>query len=111
MSSFASNTLTTIIASGQSLSAPILLDQTALVAVIAGSMNVTFQGSVDGAAYYNIGDDSGTEYAISCMNGYMHTVNLNHFLAPLWIKVRNGTADVPVIVGTATTLYLVSKEL
>jgi len=111
MSSFASNALTATIPSGGSLSGRIRIGDNAVVAiVVSAAIDVTFLGSLDGVTFYDIYDGASV-YTLAVTAGVLTTLDLNQFLAPLWIKVQSGTTGSPVTVGSDTSIIVVSKEI
>lgn len=112
MSSFISDVFPTTIPSGSALTPALRIKESTVVAiVVSAAVSVTFQGSLDNVTFYDIHQDNGTEYTVVCSGGCIETVDLNQFLAPRWIKVRNGTSSSPTTVSIALPITVVSKEI
>lgn len=113
MASFSSNILTTIIASGASLGSIVNIGDNAVVAIQASiAMLCTFQGSMDGTTYYNICDVEGDDYSATTLGSTsLIVLDLNYFLAPLFIKIRYGTSSVPITASSAIAIQLITKEI
>ena len=71
--------------------------------------NLTFQGSYDGATWWDVYDDAGTEVNVTAAEDrliVLGTITKN--LRPLrFLKVRSGTAGSAVTQGAARTLHLI----
>lgn len=113
--SFSVNTQSMTIASGQSQSNAIRIGNQAVVGVVvpAGSSltSLSFLGSVDNSNFYSITEDDGTEYNPTVAASKFVNLDLNQFLAPIWIKVRAGTNGSPSVQSVQQSLTLVLNEI
>ena len=67
---------------------------------------ITFQGSMDGANYFNIYDNTGDEvYIIVDINRRVH-VDIPILSQQKYIKLRSGTSVAPVAQGAGRTIYV-----
>lgn len=73
--------------------------------------SITFQGSEDGITYGNIYDSAGTEVAYAGAAAdrvvLVNTAHLGQF--PRFVKVRSGTAGVPVVQVAAAIITLIGR--
>lgn len=112
MSSFSSNSLSTTIADGASVSGRVEIGDNALVAIIGdANLTLTFKGSIDGTTFYDICDGTIDPYEVALAANTMVTVDLNQFLAPAYIKIQSGTTDTPTPVSGVVHLQVISKEI
>jgi hypothetical protein len=110
-SSFLSNARTGLISSGQSISGSYEVGDDAVVALICDiAMTLSFQGSMNGVDYHTIRTDAGEPYLVTTADG-LHTLDLNHFLAPLFIKVLSGTVSDPQAVEVDVPITIITKEI
>lgn len=58
--------------------------------------NLTFQVSADDVTYTNLYDSLGTEYTVIAAASRSILLNLADFLGIRYLKIRSGTASVPV---------------
>lgn len=100
------------ITNGQSLSAAVEV-QGKLVGLIVPAAwtaaGLSFQGSIDGTNFFDIYDD-GVERQIASANVAINrllSLDLNDWLPVQWIKVRSGTAAVPVAQGALRNIVLI----
>lgn len=100
--------LAVAIASGESLSAAIDLDEgrLALIQMPASwtTANLTFQGSVDGSNFFDLYDDEGNEVTVTAAASRTIRLPLADWLALRHVKIRSGTTGTPVNQGGAREL-------
>jgi len=75
---------------------------------------ITFQGSHDGATFYNLYDDSGNEHSVTVAASRFvgfEAAGAQALRAPLQIKLRSGTAAAPVNQAASRTLYLIVRDV
>ena len=68
--------------------------------------NLTFQTSGDGTNYFNVYDESGTEVTVTADTSRRIRLEPSQWAGIQYIKIRSGTAGVPVVQTAARTLYL-----
>lgn len=105
--------LTATIAPSESLSNPVKLGERKHVGLIMpaawDAADITFQVSYDGVNYGNLYDKSGAE--VSTKAAASQAIQIGDFdLAPwVYIKIRSGTAALPVVQTAARTIQVVMK--
>lgn len=108
-------TLSAVIASGESLSAPNALGTFRLVGLIMPaswtSANLTFQISVDRENFSNFYDDLGTEVTVTAAASRYIALDPALFAGCLAIKIRSGTSGSPVNQGGDRTISLVTRPV
>lgn len=67
--------------------------------------SLTFQGSMDGVNFFDLYNDSGTEYEIPAL--VSQSIILNVPLSFPYLKVRSGTTGTPVNQGAARSVSLI----
>lgn len=96
------------------LSAAVCLGSGALYAIVMPAVWVaaalTFQGSPDGVAYTNLYDDQGNEISLTVAASRQVSVDPALFGGCGYIKVRSGTAAVPVNQTADRALTLISRK-
>ena len=73
--------------------------------------NLTFQGSADGATYNNLYDDADTELTVTAAAARMLVLPPANWCAVPFLKIRSGTAAVPVAQAAARSLVLITRRL
>ncbi len=74
--------------------------------------NLTFQGcEVTGGTFANVYDDAGTEYTVTASSSRYILLNPAAFCGLQFMKVRSGTASVPVSQTAARSLVIVLRKL
>ena len=106
-------TATATIASGASLSGAIDLGQARLWAILMPAAwtaaGLTFQASLDGIAYYNLFDNTGTEVAWTvAASQFQYELFPAKWLAIRWLMIRSGTSGVPVNQAADRVLTIVA---
>ena len=101
------------IASGASLSGAIDLGEARLWAILMPgtwtAASLTFQASLDGINYANLFDNTGTEVTwAAAASQFQYELFPAKWLAIRWLKIRSGTAGVPVNQGGARILTVVA---
>lgn len=95
------------------LSAAVQLNGLLLVGLIvpAGwlAASVTLQGSVDGATWYNVYDDTGTEVTLAVAASRFVALAPATFAAFPYVRLRSGTAALPVNQTGSPTLTLIAR--
>lgn len=71
--------------------------------------NLTFQGSVDGAAFSNVYDSSGNELTVTAAASRYICLDPTVFVGLNQIKVRSGTNGTPVNQTAARALTIVTR--
>jgi len=104
-------TRTVVIANGASLSGAVDLGGRKLAAIVMPdtwtAAALTFQASPDGVTYYNVYDGA-TERSLTVAASYYSALNVSSgWVGIRWLKIRSGTASVPVNQAAARTLTLV----
>lgn len=105
------------IASGGSLSEAIDLAGCSMTAIIVPNgwtaANLTFQVSADDQTFYNLYTSTGAEYSVTVpvTTGCAITLNPLDFECFRFLKVRSGTAGVPVNQGAAQNLTIIAKPV
>ncbi len=97
------NTLTAAIDLGTARLAAILMP------AAWDAAQLTFQASADGVAWVDLYDASGNEVVVEAAADRAIVVPVNDFLGVRHLKVRSGTAGVPVNQAAPRTLTLVSR--
>lgn len=109
------NIISATILSGASLSAAVYLGSGTLSKIIMPATwtaaNLTFQTSDDGTTYSNLYDASGTEYVVTAAASRAIIVPVSEFQGFRYMKVRSGTAGVPVNQGADRVLTLIGTHL
>jgi hypothetical protein len=107
--------LTLTIAAGASLSTDIDLGIARFAGVIVPSgwtaANITFQASVDDITWFELYDDSGTEVTLTVGGTppYFIIAKTPAVFAPVrFLKLRSGTAALPVVQVSAASLIVVA---
>ena len=98
------------ILNGASLSASIKI-RGGLVSIIETpaawtAANLTFQTSGDGTNFFNLYDETGVEITVVCDVSRRIRLEPSQWAANAEIKVRSGTAGVPVVQGADRVLFL-----
>jgi hypothetical protein len=106
--------LPVVIAINTSLSAAVQI-RGGLVSVIEmpaawDAANLTFQTSGDGANYFNLYDEFGTEVTVTASTSRRIRLDATQWTGNLYIKVRSGTAGAAVNQSAERTLYLETWE-
>jgi hypothetical protein len=110
------DTTTVTIANGQSLSGaadlkglgtPVRIDMPAAWT----AANLTFQVSADGVTYQDLYDDGGSEVTVTAAAGRSIFLQPAEWAHVRYLKVRSGTAAVPVNQGTDRLLTLVVRPV
>lgn len=101
------------IAQNASLSAAVSIGEKVAVGILMpdswDAANLTFQGSVDGIAFSNIYDSSGTELTVTAALGRYILLDPSAFVGLTQIKVRSGTSGVAVNQAAARALTIVTR--
>lgn len=102
------------IAQNASLSGAINIGEKVAVGILMPAVwdaaNLSFQGSVDGSAFSNIYDSSGTELTVTAAAGRYILLDPSTFVGLTQIKVRSGTASAAVNQTTgARSLTVVTR--
>jgi len=109
------DTVTTTIASGQSLSAAVNLGGLRMFGMIMPTAwtaaGLTFQMSADGTNWYNMYDANGNELTASAAASRYVAFEPANFAPVEWLKVRSGTSGTPVSQGQDSTLALVLRPV
>lgn len=113
--------ITATIANGTALSDVLDMDTEFLAGMIVHAAwtaaAITFQGSTDGANFFNVYDEGGTEVSIasasvvadrfiSFSDTFMHKLRACQYL-----KLRSGTAATPVNQLAARTISVIGRQL
>lgn len=103
------------IANGQSLSPASAIVAGDVVGVQTDAQwdaaGMTFQGSYDGVAYFNLFSQT-AEVALASMTGAaMVALDPTAFRACMFLKVRSGTAAAPVVQNGATVVTILSRQI
>lgn len=69
--------------------------------------DLTVQASLDNVTFTDMYLDDGTEMVIKAGASRWIVLNITRFLGVRYIKLRSGTASVPVNQGASRTIYLV----
>jgi hypothetical protein len=105
-------TFSAAIANGASLSDAIDLGGRRLGAIVMPAAwtaaALTFQVSVDGTNYYNLYDQDGVEFSLSADTSRTIVIDPSYFALFRYIKIRSGTAGVPVNQGADRILVPVA---
>jgi phosphoglycerol transferase MdoB-like AlkP superfamily enzyme len=108
------NQITATILSGASLSAAVFLGSGALARIDMPAAwtaaTLTFQLSPDGVTYRNLYDASGVEYEVQASAAYSIAMPVADFQGAQYLKVRSGTAGVPVNQGADRLLTLIAQK-
>ena len=100
-----------VIASGQSLSSVIDLEQLNITGFLIPASwttaKLTFQASPDGTTFGDVQDSSGNEIQLTVAAGKFVGVNLSELSGLRFIKVRSGTSGTPVNQGADRTISIV----
>lgn len=103
---------TVTIANGASLSNSVDLGGRALSAILMPAAwtaaALTFQASLDGVTFFNLLDGAGAEITASAAAGSFIRLSINDWLALRYLKIRSGTAAIPVNQGADRILSLVA---
>jgi hypothetical protein len=109
--------ITATIASGESLSAAIDLEDYKFIAFIFPSgwttAALTFKGSHDNGVFFDIYDNAGAEISltVSGMKCIVLTPTVQQELEPIrFIKLRSGTTASPVAQGAAREIKVLMKK-
>lgn len=98
------------IASGQSLSAAVVVNGDALVEIQMPATwttaNLTFQTSPDGTTFQDLYDEEGTEVTVTAAASRNIKLNGAEWANIEWLKVRSGTTGTAVNQGGARTIGL-----
>jgi len=109
------NIISATILNGESLSAAVYLGSGTLARIdmpAAWTAAVlTFQTSDDNVTYRNLYDASGTEYSVANAVSRAIVMPVSEFAGVKYLKVRSGTAGVPVNQGADRILTLVAAHL
>lgn len=105
---------TVTIASGTSLSPAVALGAQSILAIVipAGwdAADLTFQASVDGVTYFNLHEAANdTEVTVQAGASRFIRLDPNLFGGLPFVKLRSGTAGVPVNQTAARTLTLLTR--
>lgn len=108
-------TLPATIASGQSLSSAVRLEDCAVVAVTTPSSmtgtSLTFQASNDGTTFNNLYKDDGTEYTVTCAASRHILIDPTYFMGARYLKARTGTASSPSTQSSAVCISVMGREM
>jgi hypothetical protein len=101
-----------VVANGASLSGVVAVDLDQYLVAIEmpttwTAANLTFQVSVDGTTYRNLYNNSGSETTVTAGADRVIHVDREQFVGIHYLKVRSGTAGVPVNQGGDRTINLV----
>ena len=111
----ARSTMTAIIASGASLSGVVDLGDNVIVALSMPSAWTTavlsFQSSYDGVTYQELKDEYDALLSYNPLVASNRAVEPQHFLGWRYIKVRSGTAAVPVNQTAERVITLITRPL
>lgn len=103
------------IANGQSLSGAVAIGNTTPVALIMPATwtaaGLTLQASVDGSTYNDVYDQYGNEVALTVAASRHVLLDPSVLVGMTHVKLRSGTAGVPVNQGGARVLTIVSRGL
>lgn len=107
--------LTTVIASGSSLSSAVSLDRRPLLRVLipAGwtTANITMQGSVDGTNYYDLLDEAGSAISLAATAGkFIQISSPEDWAGFKYLKVRSGTSGSPVTQAADRTITITVRD-
>lgn len=106
-------TATATIASAASLSGAVDLAASALAGLQMPAAwtaaNLTFQVSFDGTTYADLYDSLGTEYTVTASTSRFIALPASDFLGARYLKIRSGTAAVPVAQGASRDIQLVAS--
>lgn len=110
------STVTVTIAAAGNLSAAVDLSAVAVVGIVMpaawDAANLTFAGSeTQAGTYTNVYDDAGTEYPVTAAASRRILVPPADLLGGCWLKVRSGTAAVPVNQAAERVLTLLVRPV
>lgn len=106
------NEYTATIANNASLSGAVDMGTNRLFAIVMPSSwttaNLTFQVSADGANYYDLYDDAGTEVTFTAAaSRVIQNTNPGRWLGFRFLKIRSGTTGTAVNQGGARTITII----
>ena len=82
-----------------------------IIPAVWTAANLTFQGSADGATYFDVYDRTGVEYtAVVAANRLVILPPLDLISLP-YIKIRSGTGSIPVAQAADRVLNLLLKQV
>lgn len=106
------NLYTATIANNAALSGTIDIGTNSLFAIVMPASwtaaNLTFQVSADGANFFDLYDDAGTEVTFTAAaSRVIQNSNPGRWLGFRYLKVRSGTSGTPVNQGGARSLTII----
>ncbi|HWL80112.1 MAG TPA: hypothetical protein VNR89_04105 [Roseomonas sp.] len=100
--------------SGASTSGAFAVENRVLLSILMPSAwdaaALTLQASADGAAWFNVFDQSGMEVSIQASAGRLILLDIRLPLGLPLVRFRSGTSAAPVVQSAARTLVVSSRE-